>query len=121
MTLVDVCGMELYSAVLTTAPFILLALSGSVVFGPVPVAARHRVWKRQRMNMLVDVLALLGVITGAAVSLLVLAGQIYGTSTWRQVVAYAGGLSLLMLTLHVGFDVAARYAEHEKEGAPPTA
>ena len=112
--LVDVCDMELYSAVLTTAPFILLGLSGGLVFGPAPVAARHRAWRLQLRNLLVDATAVLSVMVGALVSLLVLGDVLTATGTWRTVVLWSGGLSLVLLVLHVGGDVAMRYVESQK-------
>ncbi|MBO3094841.1 hypothetical protein [Cellulomonas dongxiuzhuiae] len=96
---------------MTTAPFILLALSGGLVFGPMPVGGRHRAWRLQRVNLLVDGIAVLSVLTGAAVSLLVLAEQVSRTDNLRLVVMYAGMLSLLMLGLHVTSDVLTRYVQ----------
>ncbi len=96
---------DLYSAFLTTAPFILLAISGGITFGPVPVAARHRVWRIAWWWFLNDIAAALIVVACAALSLLVLGGVVAPNGSARLVVVYGGMFALFLLLLHVAGDV----------------
>ncbi len=97
---------DLYSAVLTTAPFILLAVSGGIVFGPVPTRSRHRAWRLSRWALVNDIVSVLLVVLAAGACLLVLAGWVEDSSSTRMVVVWSGGLALFMLMLHVLADVA---------------
>lgn len=107
--------MDLYSAFLTTAPFILLAISGGVTFGPIPVAARHRARRISWWWFLNDLAAVLIVVVGAVLSLLVLGGILTGEPIARFAVVWSGILALFLLLLHVAGDV---YRLHREGGEP---
>ena len=94
--------MDLYSAFLTTAPFILLAISGGVTFGPVPAAARHRAWRISWWWLLNDLGAVLIVIVGAALSLRVLGDVVQAGPTARLAAVASGVLALFLLLLLAG-------------------
>ena len=111
---------DLYSAVLTTSPIILLAVSGGIVFGPVPARSRHRAWSPSRWVLFTDVSAAFLVVGAAAVCLLVLAGWVGDSSTTRSTVVGAEGLALLLLLLHVLSDIAALHSAEPHEGKDPT-
>jgi hypothetical protein len=96
---------DLYSAFLTTAPFILLAVSGGVTFGPMPVAGRHRVRRVSWWWLANDISAVTLVVLGAALSLLVLGAVVPASPMTRLGVVAAGLLSLFFLLLHVVGDV----------------
>ena len=100
---------DLYSSYLTTAPVILLAISRSFVFGPTPSSARHRNWRWPLWHFGVDMVTVVAVLTGAAVSLLVLGDVLPRQDTARDIVVYSGVLSLFLLFLHVGGDVLGLY------------
>ncbi|MCC2334251.1 hypothetical protein [Cellulomonas wangsupingiae] len=94
-----------YAAVLTTSPFILLTVSRGVVFGPLPAAGRHRAWKLQRWVLINDLAAAVLIFAAAVYSMLVLAGVIGSSLTVRNLVVSAGALSLLLVLLHVAYDI----------------
>lgn len=92
-----VLGVDLYSAVLTTAPFVLLTVSGGITFGPAPV------WLAN------DVAAAVLVTVGAAVSLIVLGHVITDMEASRSTVIGSGALALFLLLLHVGGEIIGKY------------
>ncbi len=111
----------LYGAVLTTSPFIMLTVSRGVVFGPLPAGGRHREWRVQRWVLVNDLAAAVLVSAAAVCSMLVLAGLVGSGRTVRNLVVSAGALSLLLVLLHVAYDivsahVAGRDAETEGRG-----
>lgn len=110
--------MDLYSAVLTTAPFILMTITGGIVFGPAPVVARHRDWKLPKTQLAIDASGVLCVLAGALVALIVLGGVWAPTPTWRAVTMWSGGLSLLFVTLHVLGEIGGRYL-NDRVAHPP--
>lgn len=110
--------MDLYSAFLTTAPFILLAISGGVTFGPVPATARHRAWRISWWWLVNDLGAVLIVVVGAVLSLLALGGFAPVDELVRVAVVAAGVLALFLLLLHVAGDI---YRLHREAGRPETA
>lgn len=105
--------MDLYSALLTTAPFILLAISRGVAFGPIPAAARHRAAGRSRWWLTNDLLAVAFVMFGAVVSLLVLGDVVEATSNTALFAVVTCGASLFLLTVHVLGEIVPRYASSE--------
>jgi len=110
---------DLYSAVLTTSPIILLAVSGGIVFGPVPARSRHRVWRPSRWVLFTDVSAAFLVVGAAAVCLLVLAGWVGDNSAMRVAVVSSGGLALLLLLLHVLADIVELHRAGRHDGEEP--
>lgn len=109
--------MDLYSAFLTTAPFILLAISGGVTFGPIPVAARHRAGRISWWWLSNDIAAVLVVVIGAVLSLLVLGRLAPDNEIVRFAVVAAGVLALFLLLLHVAGDVYRLYREAGRQEA----
>jgi hypothetical protein len=107
--------MDLYSAFLTTAPFILLAISGGVTFGPMPVVARHRAWRISWWWFLNDIAAALIVVIAAVISLLVLGEVLPPNGLARLCVVTGGVLALFLLLLHVAGDV----VQLHRHGRPP--
>ncbi|MBX9246711.1 hypothetical protein ICW40_18130 [Actinotalea ferrariae] len=103
---------DLYAVVFTTAPIILITISGSVVFGPVPDRARH-VRRSRRWEAWSDGAGIVLIFIGALVSLLVLAGVIEDTAGQRMAAASGAGLALLLAAVHVSVDVRLRYTEKD--------
>lgn len=112
---------DLYSAFLTTAPFILLAISGGITFGPVPVAARHRAWRITWGWFLNDIAAVLIVVACAGLSLLVLGGLVAPDGPARLVIVLGGMFALFLLMLHVAGDVIRLYRQSDGNGGGATA
>jgi uncharacterized BrkB/YihY/UPF0761 family membrane protein len=100
---------DLYSAFLTTAPFILLAVSGGVTFGPVPATGRHSAWRLPKWQLANDLAVVAIVISGAAVSLLVLGDVLTPNEIVRSSVVTGGLLALFLLLLHAAADVVRMY------------
>lgn len=95
--------MTLYSAFLSMAPFILLAVTG--VFG----SGRANGSQEWSYTFLWDVVLVLSVITGGIVSLLVL-GEVLSPNEFTQdLVVVAGCVSLVLLAEHVLSAVRSRY------------
>ncbi|NUU19523.1 hypothetical protein HP550_19925 [Cellulomonas humilata] len=101
--------MDLYSAVLTTAPFILLAVSGGLAFGPPPVTARHRARGQARLWIANDLTAATSIVCGAVISLLVLGGVVDRSGTTSGVAVFTGALSLVLLAAHAFGEILERY------------
>jgi hypothetical protein len=93
---------------LTTAPFILLAVSGGVTFGPVPATGRHSAWRLPRWQLVNDLAVVVIVLIGAAVPLLVL-GDVDPSAVVRNSVMTGGLLALFLLLLHPAADVIRLY------------
>ncbi|WP_378099894.1 hypothetical protein [Cellulomonas sp. T2.31MG-18] len=109
----------LYGAVLTTSPFILLTVSRGIVFGPLPAGGRHRAWKLQRWVLINDLAGALLISAAAVYSMLVLGGVVSSGLAVRNLVVSAGALSVLLVLLHVAYDiVSAHLAEREAGSAP---
>jgi hypothetical protein len=105
---------ELYAAVFTTAPIILLALGGSIVFGPAPDRGRH-VRRRHTWELVNDAFAVLTIFVGAAVSLLVLAGPVPDPLWTRLLAGGAAGMALGLTVLHVAADILIQYRAQPPE------
>jgi hypothetical protein len=102
--------MTLYSAFLSMAPFILLAVTAGA-FGPWS-ADKDQEWS---YAWLWDVVLVLSVITGGIVSLLVL-GEALGPNEFTQdFVIVAGCVSLALLAEHMLSQVRSRYRAHRKD------
>lgn len=101
----------LYGAVLTTTPLLLLALATTAgaldIFGPVDHARYPRLGKVS--DVWADAGALLFMAGGAFISVLVLAGVIDDTRTWRYATAAALVLSILLVFLVASLQVWRRY------------
>lgn len=108
-------AVDLYSAFLTTAPFILLAVSGGVTFGPVPASGRHTAWRLPKWQLANDLAVVAIVVAGAAVSLLVLGGVIEPHAIVRSSVVTGGLLALFLLLLHAVADVVRMYRRPQEE------
>lgn len=108
--------MSLYSAFLSMAPFILLAVTAGA-FGPWSEGGN----KEWSYAFLWDVVLVLSVITGGIVSLLVL-GEVVGPNEWTQdFVVVAGCVSLALLAEHMLSTVRSRYRAHRSDlGADDT-
>ena len=105
-----------YGAVLTTSPFILLTVSRGVVFGPLPAGGRHREWRVQRWVLVNDLAAAVLISAAAVYSMLVLAGVVGSGRTVRNLVVSAGGLSLLLVLLHVAYDIVSAHVAGRDAG-----
>lgn len=108
-------AVDLYSAFLTTAPFILLAVSGGVTFGPVPASGRHSVWRLPRWQLANDLTVVVIVVVGAALSLLVLGDVFEPNAVVRFSVVTGGLLALFLLLLHAAADVIRLYRRPRDE------
>jgi hypothetical protein len=101
----------LYSAVLTTTPLLLLAMattSGAIeIFGPTEHPRHQRLG--QLNDWWADSDALLSITGGAMVSVLVLAGIIDDTKSWRYATAGALTLSILLVLAVAALHVKRRY------------
>jgi hypothetical protein len=96
--------MSLYSAFLSMAPFILLAVTWT--------ADDTQEWS---YAVLWDVVLVLSVITGGIVSLLVL-GEVLGPNEFTQdFVVVAGCVSLALLAEHILSAIRSRYRAHRRE------
>lgn len=110
--------MTLYSAFLSMAPFILLAVTAGA-FGP---------WSEDRAkqwsySFLWDVVLVLSVITGGIVSLLVLGEVIDPNDLTQDFVVVAGCVSLALLAEHMLSTVRSRYRAHRNDATaddPPS-
>lgn len=101
--------MTLYSAFLSMAPFILLAVTAGA-FGPWS-ADDDTEWS---YTFLWDVALVLTVITGGILSILVL-GEVLSPSEWTQdTVVVAGCVSLALLAEHMLSAVRSRYRAHKR-------
>lgn len=101
----------LYGAVLTTAPLLLLAMATTAgtleIFGPVEHARYPRLGKVN--DVWADAGALLFMTGGAFISVLVLAGVIDDTRTWRYATATALVLSIVLVFLVASLQIRRRY------------
>ncbi|MCU0277551.1 MAG: hypothetical protein MUE31_01520 [Candidatus Nanopelagicales bacterium] len=96
--------MSLYSAFLSMAPFILLAVTWDV--------SDVREWS---YAVLWDVVLVLSVITGGIVSILVL-GEVVGPNEFTQdFVVVAGCVSLVLLAEHILSAIRARYRARSRD------
>ena len=115
-----VTRVDLYSAVLTTAPFILLAVSRGLAFGPPPVVARHRAKGEARWWIANDLTASASVVCGAVVSLLVLGGVVEPSGTTAGVAVFTGVLSLILLAAHAFGEILDRYVGPSMSAEQPS-
>jgi hypothetical protein len=102
--------MTLYSSFLAMAPFILLAVTKGA-FGPWGVEEGDE-W---RYSFLWDLGMVLSVIAGAVVSVLILGDVIAASATTRWFVIFAACLSLLLLAIHMTWEVATAYRAHRHD------
>jgi hypothetical protein len=102
--------MTLYSAFLSMAPFILLAVTAGA-FGPWS-ADKDQDWS---YAWLWDVVLVLSVITGGIVSLLVLGEAVSPSDLTQDFVIVAGCVSLALLAEHMLSTVRSRYRAHRRD------
>jgi hypothetical protein len=102
--------MTLYSAFLSMAPFILLAVTAGA-FGPWS-ADKNQKWS---YAYLWDVVLVLSVITGGIVSLLVLGEVVSPNDVTQDFVVVAGCVSLALLAEHMLSAVRSRYRAHRSD------
>lgn len=102
-------GQDLYAAVFTTAPIILLAVSRGLAFGPVPARARHREQRATR-EALTDVAAVVSIAIASLTSLAVLAGYAAASDLTRLMATGGAALAVLLAVVHAAFDIRASYA-----------
>ncbi len=96
--------MSLYSAFLSMAPFILLAVTWGV--------SDDKEWS---YAVLWDVVLVLSVITGGIVSILVL-GEVFGANEFTQdFVVVAGCVSLVLLAEHILAAIRVRYKARSRD------
>jgi hypothetical protein len=96
--------MSLYSAFLSMAPFILLAVTWS--------AGEGQQWS---YALLWDVVLVLSVIAGGIVSLLVLGEVVSPNEVTQDFVVVAGCVSLALLAEHILSAIGSRYRAHRRE------
>lgn len=102
--------MTLYSAFLSMAPFILLAVTAGA-FGP---------WSKDKdeewsYSFLWDVVLVLSVITGGILSILVLGEVVAPSELTQDFVVVAGCVSLALLAEHMLSAIRARYRAHRSD------
>lgn len=102
--------MTLYSAFLSMAPFILLAVTAGV-FGPWR-AGGDQAWS---YTFLWDVVLVVSVIAGGIVSLLVLGEVLSPSDVTQDFVVVAGCVSLALLAEHVLSVVRSRYRANRSD------
>jgi hypothetical protein len=102
--------MALYSAFLSMAPFVLLAVTAGA-FGPWS-ADKDQKWS---YAWLWDVVLVLSVITGGIVSLLVLGEAVSPNEFTQDFVIVAGCVSLALLAEHMLSVVRSRYRAHRRD------
>jgi hypothetical protein len=102
--------MALYSAFLSMAPFVLLAVTAGA-FGPWS-ADKDQNWS---YTWLWDVVLVLSVITGGIVSLLVLGEAVSPNEFTQDFVIVAGCVSLALLAEHMLSTVRSRYRAHRRD------
>ena len=100
--------MTLYSAFLSMAPFILLAVTAGA-FGPWS-ADDDQEWS---YTFLWDVVLVLTVITGGIMSILVLGEVVSPNEVTQDTVVVAGCVSLVLLAEHMLSAVRSRYRTHK--------
>jgi hypothetical protein len=96
--------MTLYSAFLSMAPFILLAVAGA--FGPWSEDDGNT---KSRLEFVWDVVLVLSVIGGGIVSLLVLGEVVSPSDLTQDFVVVAGCVSLALLAEHMLSTIRSRY------------